>query len=90
VETEHTLGTLTKDLAVPWTEDYKDCDETFWPTGRPGIMFVSDTENTDWMLLPGAVIEHVHHVETGAEYYRDYWKWLRFIRRRDKEFVAAE
>ena len=35
-DAEHEPGTLTKDLAVPWTEDFKACDEVFWPTSGPG------------------------------------------------------
>ena len=51
---EHTLGTLTKDLAVPWSEDFSDCDEAFWPTARPGMVFqtASESSRTHWMLYP--------------------------------------
>ena len=32
--TPHTPGMLTKDLAIPWFNDFISCDETYWPTSR--------------------------------------------------------
>jgi hypothetical protein len=105
VEAEHPLGTLTKDLAVPWSEDFYHCDENFWPTACPGIMFHNDTVNDYWLLFPqtdadpanhieafaGNIIEHLGRPATGGEYLREYWKSLRFIRRRaDDKFIVAE
>ena len=37
--TPHQPGMLTKDLAVPWFNDFISCDETYWPTSRPQIVY---------------------------------------------------
>jgi hypothetical protein len=51
---EHAVGTLTKDLAVPWQEDFSFCGEAFWPTSRPGMVFTtaSEEDRKYWMLRP--------------------------------------
>jgi hypothetical protein len=97
---EHTIGTLTKDLAVPWTEDYKDCDETYWPTARPGDVYRTVGEREYWMNFPqtdpndpedGDIIPHLERRSSGAEYLQEYWKSLKFIRRRgDDHYVEDE
>jgi hypothetical protein len=101
---EHTVGTLTKDLSVPWTADFLSCDETFWPTGRPGKVYVNETVRRDWMLQPavrgdpiaannhpGDVIPHLNSDATASEYYKEYWKSLGFVRRTATDkFIVAE
>ena len=59
--TEHTLGTLTKDLAVPWSEDFKACDEAFWPTARPGRTKpkAAPPERHDWQITHDKPIPHL-------------------------------
>ena len=47
---EHSPGTLTKDLAVPWSEDFKACDEAFWPTSRPGRTTKDGTTRQNWQI----------------------------------------
>jgi hypothetical protein len=51
---EHTVGSLTKDLAVPWSEDFAYCGEAFWPTSRPGMVFptAAEADRKYWMLYP--------------------------------------
>jgi hypothetical protein len=103
-EAEHTLGTLTKDLAVPWAQDYEYCDEVFWPTARPGMVTKDGTTRTGWMIhrkkvsndpdeaYAGDEIPHLGGVAaTEREHVEEYWKSLGFIRRTaDDKFLVAE
>ena len=58
-EKEHSLGTLTKDLAVPWTEDFKACDEAFWPTSRPGRTTKDGVTRQNWQITHDKPIPHL-------------------------------
>jgi hypothetical protein len=58
-EAEHTVGTLTKDLAVPWSEDFKDCDELFWPTSRPGRTTKDGVTRQNWQITHDIPIPHL-------------------------------
>lgn len=101
-EDEHTLGTLTKDLAIPWSEDFKACDELFWPTSRPGRTTKDGVARHDWQITDDKVIPHLgRRVETDAagnitdsgtvEFVKEYWKALGFIRRNaSDQFVEEE
>lgn len=92
---DHTIGTLTKDLSVPWTVDYRTCDESFWPTSRPGMVFMATSGRQSWFNSPkienspnpaddspGDTIPHLGRKASGEEYIKEYWKSLLFIRRR--------
>jgi len=104
-EAEHTLGTLTKDLAVPWTQDYEYCDEDFWPTARPGKVTKDGTARIDWMIdrkndgsdpdetpNAGDPIPHLGRLAANdKEHVEEYWKSLGFIRRSaGDKFLVAE
>jgi hypothetical protein len=79
---EHTLGTLTKDLAVPWSEDFKACDEAFWPTSRPGRTTTGGVTRHNWQIDISDVIPHLGATAANAvEFVKEYWKALGFIRR---------
>jgi hypothetical protein len=100
-DAEHTPGTLTKDLSVPWTDDFSKCDETYWPTARPGqvttqTMIAADSATRHrWMLfwkstpqpsgppiITGDSIFTPRRIPTSrAEFVKEYWKELGFIRR---------
>jgi hypothetical protein len=58
-EKEHSLGTLTKDLAVPWTEDFKACEEAFWPTSRPGRTTKDGVTRQNWQITEDQPIPHL-------------------------------
>jgi hypothetical protein len=58
-EAEHSHGTLTKDLAVPWTEDFKSCDEAFWPTSRPGRTTKDGVARQNWQITHDKPIPHL-------------------------------
>ncbi len=59
-ENEHKLGTLTKDLAIPWSEDFKACDELFWPTSRPGRTTKGGSgARHDWQITHDKQIPHL-------------------------------
>jgi hypothetical protein len=89
-DAEHTVGTLTKDLAVPWTEDFADCGEAFWPTARPSYVTKNGTDRDLWLrteIDPGSP----DPVEAKKEFVREYWKRLGFIRRTaDDKFLLAD
>lgn len=95
----HKPGMLTKDLAIPWQRDFSACQETYWPTSRPGkIKYKSGAspvrignwmmDETDYHGLPSS------HTFTDAEmieYYRNYWHKLGFVRRQsDGSFLEQE
>lgn len=83
-DAEHTLGMLTKDLAVPWSEDFKACDEAFWPTSRPGRTTKDPVTLTrhNWQIKKSNTIPHLGAVATSdAQFVKEYWKALGFIRR---------
>jgi len=65
--TPHPPGMLTKDLAVPWFNDYISCDETYWPTSRPQVVYQEQGFAYQWLL--------------GIHGGPDYWKEVGFIRR---------
>jgi hypothetical protein len=82
---EHPPGTLTKDLAVPWSEDFKACDELFWPTSRPGKTTVDGVTRHNWQIT---ITDSIPHLPFGprpaadeVEFVKEYWKALGFIRR---------
>jgi hypothetical protein len=56
---EHALGTLTKDLAVPWSQDFKACDEAFWPTSRPGRTSKDGVTRQNWQITHDKPIPHL-------------------------------
>jgi hypothetical protein len=58
-EREHTNGTLTKDLAVPWSEDFKSCTESFWPTSRPGRTTKDGVTRQNWQIKHDKPIPHL-------------------------------
>jgi len=78
---EHISGTLTKDLAIPWSEDFKDCDETFWPTSRPGRTTKDGTNRILWQIDITDSIPHLGRKAGDPEFLKEYWKALGFIRR---------
>jgi hypothetical protein len=73
----HEPGTLTKDLAIPWSFDFWDCDEMFWPTARPGMVLKGPPPGTQVEWLPSRAQLHL----SGVQFWQDYWKHLGFIRR---------
>jgi hypothetical protein len=89
-DAEHTVGTLTKDLAVPWSEDFADCDQAFWPTARPGFVSKHGTDRDLWFRT------HIdsatpNFAEVKKEFVREAWKRLGFIRRTvDDKFLVAD
>jgi hypothetical protein len=94
--TPHPPGMLTKDLAVPWQVDYAACNETYWPTSRPGKV-VRETapgtfaEGQDWMIGSLSVEAGESPDENKRRYYRTYWTMLGFIRRETNDrFVERE
>jgi hypothetical protein len=56
---EHSVGTLTKDLAIPWSEDFKACDEAFWPTSRPGRTTKDGVTRHNWQITHDDPIPHL-------------------------------
>ena len=47
--TPHPPGMLTKDLAIPWFNDFISCDETYWPTSRPQIVYQEQGFAYQWL-----------------------------------------
>jgi hypothetical protein len=91
---DHTLGTLTKDLAVPWTDDFKRCDEAWWPTSRPGRTTTDPVSLTrhNWQIRLANSIPHLGAAAADdIQFVKEYWKALGFIRRNaDDEFIEEE
>ena len=82
VDIAHTLGTLTKDLAVPWSKDYAACDEKFWPTSRPGVTTKDGVTRNRWLIGRTDSQPHLGRAPADEiEYVKTYWKELGFIRR---------
>jgi L-Lysine epsilon oxidase N-terminal/L-lysine epsilon oxidase C-terminal domain len=75
--TPHTPGMLTKDLAIPWYRDFISCDESYWPTSRPQIVYHDMGFAYQWL--------HGTFHDTD-----DYWRNVGFIRRSDDGFVEKE
>ena len=72
---QHFPGILTKDLAIPWTRDYRACTEDFWPTARPGWSKTTAAGPAKaWMIARASG-------EPRVDYFVNYWKRLGFIRR---------
>jgi len=90
----HTLGTLTKDLAIPWSNDFAACDEKFWPTSRPGVTTKDGATRQTWLITEGDVQPHLGSGRAPAdeiEYVKTYWQELGFIRRTsDDKFLETE
>lgn len=79
---EHTNGTLTKDLAIPWSKDYNACDEAFWPTARPGQTTKTGAARHHWMTEEPDTLPHLGRAPADEiEFVKEYWKSLGFIRR---------
>lgn len=101
----HRQGTLTKDLAIPWSQDFKACDELFWPTSRPGRTTqvsdplpvsgrISGASRQNWQI---EITDEIPHLDAGrtaggvVEFVKEYWKALGFIRRTtDNQFLEQE
>jgi hypothetical protein len=82
LDAAHTLGTLTKDLAVPWSKDFAACDEKFWPTSRPGVTTKDGVTRKTWIIDKGDSQPHLGRApHDEIEYVKTYWKELGFIRR---------
>ena len=77
----HAIGTLTKDLAVPWTGDFNVCNETWWPTARPGAVTLDGTYQTRWMMANASLTAHLRVLVQSKDYTKEYWKHLGFVRR---------
>jgi hypothetical protein len=90
----HTIGTLTKDLAVPWSKDYASCDEQFWPTARMGRVTTDGTNRVDWIMSNGQLATFLHRPAatfTEGDYVKAYWKALGFVRRNSSDqFIEQE
>ncbi len=72
---QHFPGILTKDLAIPWSRDYRACLEEYWPTARPGWAKTSAAGPPNgWMVDPASG-------ESVVDFFTNYWKRLGFIRR---------
>src|SRR5262249_50736797 len=71
----HGPGMLTKDLSVPWFADYIDCQENYWPTSRPQVVYQKNKPAYGWLV--GDI-----HAATDATF-RVYWMQLGFIRRQN-------
>jgi hypothetical protein len=91
---DHAVGTLTKDLAVPWSKDYASCDEQFWPTARMGRVSTNGTNRVDWVISNDELAVHLGvptHSFTEGQYAKEYWKALGFVRRTPSdEFIEQE
>ena len=92
---EHASGTLTKDLAVPWSQDFRACDEKFWPTSRPGrTIRTSGGARENWQIVNSPLIPIPHLGRPAAndlEFIQEYWKALGFVRRKPAdEFIELE
>jgi hypothetical protein len=79
--TPHQPGMLTKDLAVPWFNDYISCNETYWPTSRPQVVY--DEHGFAYQWLVGSRIG-------GAPGLPHYWKQVGFIRRTSSGALIEE
>ncbi len=90
----HTIGTLTKDLAVPWSKDYASCDEQFWPTARMGRVTTNGTNRVDWLMSNDELAIFLGTLPatfTEGEYVKAYWKALGFVRRSSSDqFIEQE
>lgn len=89
---KHTAGTLTKDLAIPWSKDFAACDEAFWPTSRPGRTTKTGVARVKWLIDETDKIPHLNRTPADEiEYVKEYWKALGFIRRdATNKFVEQE
>ena len=90
----HTIGTLTKDLAVPWSKDYASCDEQFWPTARMGRVTTNGTNRVNWIMSNAQLAIFLGSAPatfTEGEYVKAYWKALGFVRRSSSDqFIEQE
>jgi hypothetical protein len=77
---EHTPGTLTKDLAVPWSKDFDACDEEWWPTSRPGMVSTNGDNRVPWLISEAELETHLGKTLTATEMVQEYWKALGFVR----------
>jgi hypothetical protein len=77
----HRPGMFTKDLAVPWFVDFEDCQENYWPTSRPQVVYQDNGLAYPW--LPG-------RETTGEDAMRRYWKRVGFIRRQDDGTIIED
>jgi L-lysine epsilon oxidase-like protein len=74
-------GALTKDLGVPWFVDFEDCQENYWPTSRPQVVYQEQGLAYSW--LPAS--------ETADEAtITEYWKRVGFIRRRNDGTIVED
>ena len=74
--TPHQVGMLTKDLAVPWFNDFIACTETFWPTSRPQVVYQEQGFAYQWL--------------NGVSDITDYWRKVGFIRRESDALIEKE
>ncbi|HEX2339455.1 MAG TPA: LodA/GoxA family CTQ-dependent oxidase [Vicinamibacterales bacterium] len=88
----HRPGMLTKDLAVPWFVDFVDCQENFWPTSRPQVVYQDNGLAYPWLPSRELTGEDIPSQGGTAEEekkrrlelaMRRYWKRVGFIRRQD-------
>jgi hypothetical protein len=88
----HTVGTLTKDLAVPWSKDFHECDETYWPTARPGMVLTASATQVKWLPTETELAHFLHKPSiSSVEYVKECWKALGFIRRNiSDDFIEQE
>ena len=87
----HTVGTLTKDLAIPWSFDYQACEELYWPTARPGMVLTSLTTQVRWLPSRAQLATFLGVAVTPVDFVKEYWKALGFIRRNaSDEFIEQE
>ena len=42
-------GTLTASLSIPWQADFRVCNESWWPSARPGSVTKNGTNFYDWV-----------------------------------------
>jgi len=90
---KHNDGTLTKDLAIPWQEDFQACNETYWPTSRPGEVRVPGVPPAPdtfekWLFTSPLSASTAHEVD----HLKNYWTRLGFVRRKpaSNEFEEQE
>lgn len=77
----HRPGTLTKDLGVPWFVDFDDCQENYWPTSRPQVVYQEQGLAYSWLPF-----EESKDKDTMIA----YWKRVGFVRRRGDGIIDKD
>ncbi len=73
-------GGLTEIMALPWHTDFKNCDDTWWPSQRPTLVTTDGEEYHYWSPEFPTKVE-------GFENMIDKWGELGFILKKGEKFL---